>query len=98
VTDEISNDRRKKLREWGRAGGLKGGPIGDKRRLITMTKAKRTVLAYEAGVQGGAPRKINHNQVRALGAAGLKYREMAAELNTSMPSVARILAQAGKKR
>jgi hypothetical protein len=56
-----------------------------------MTAAKRTALSYAAGLQGGAPRKIDHAKVRELHAAGKKYREIAAELGISMPSVARIL-------
>ena len=49
----------------GVAGRL-GGKIGGKRRLVTMTKAKRVHLAYIAGLQGGAPIRIDHEQVRAL--------------------------------
>jgi hypothetical protein len=39
---------------------------------------------------------IDHEKVKAPRAEGLKYREIAAELGISMPSVARILAK-GKK-
>jgi hypothetical protein len=31
------------------------GKVGGKRRLETMTKVKRVALAYQAGLQGGAP-------------------------------------------
>ena len=65
-----------------------------KRRLETLTQARRTILAYQAGVQGGRPRVIDHDRVRALQAQGLKHREIAAELDISMPSVARILREA----
>jgi hypothetical protein len=49
-------------------------------------------------VKGGAPRKINHDQVKALRAEGKLHREIAAELGISMPSVARILNEAGGKK
>jgi hypothetical protein len=62
-----------------------------KRRLETLTQARRTILAYQAGVQGGRPRVIDHDKVRALRAQGLRHREIAAQLGISMPSVARIL-------
>jgi hypothetical protein len=90
VSADISDELREKRREWGRAGGKVGG----KRRLVTMSKAKRYHLAYIAGLQGGAPRKYDHDQVRALGAAGKKAEEIAAELGMSVPSVYRILAKA----
>jgi hypothetical protein len=64
-----------------------------KGRLRTMTAAKRVALAYQAGVQGGAPRKIDHEKVLKLRERGLKWREIAAELGISMPSVARILRE-----
>ena len=68
-----------------------------KRRLVTMSKAKRYYIAYMAGVQGGRPIVIDHAKVQALRAEGLKHREIAAELGISLPSVYRILAK-GKKR
>jgi DNA invertase Pin-like site-specific DNA recombinase len=71
----------------------RAGKVGGKRRLVTMTKAKRYHLAYVAGVQGGAPRKIDHEKVRELREQGLKYREIAEQLNISMPSVSRILKE-----
>jgi hypothetical protein len=64
-----------------------------KRRLVTMTKAKRVALAYQAGLKGGAPRQIDHEKVKALRAEGKKYREIAAELGISIPSVSRILRE-----
>jgi hypothetical protein len=64
-----------------------------KGRLRTMTAAKRTALSYQAGVQGGAPRRIDHGKVRALRDAGKKWREIAAEMGISMASVARILRE-----
>jgi DNA invertase Pin-like site-specific DNA recombinase len=92
MTDEISDEeRRKRWREWGRAGGKKGGAIGGKRRLETMSKAQRTALAYQAGVQGGRPVVIDHERVKALRAEGMKYREIAQEMGISLASVARIL-------
>ena len=87
----ISDEQRKKLRKWGRIGGKKGGSAGGKMSLRTMTPWARKVRAHKAGLKGGAPRKIDHERVRALRAAGKKYREIAAELGISMPSVTRIL-------
>ena len=74
------------------------GKIGGKRRLETMTKAKRVALAYQAGLQGGAPIRIDHEKVRALRAQGLKYREIAEQMGISLPSVARILAAKPKPK
>jgi DNA invertase Pin-like site-specific DNA recombinase len=68
-----------------------------KRRLVTMSKAKRYYIAYMAGIQGGRPVRIDHAKVRELRAQGLKYREIAKKLKISIPSVARILAK-GEKR
>jgi hypothetical protein len=93
VTDKTSNELRERRREWGRTGGQVGG----KRRLETMTKAKRTALAYQAGIKGGKPRTIDHEKVKALRAAGMKHREIAEELGVSMASVARILAKEKKR-
>lgn len=84
------DDRREQLREWGRAGGK----IGGKRRLETMTKAKRTKLAYDAGVQGGRPVVIDRGKVREMREKGLKYREIAEAMGIGMASVARILREA----
>jgi DNA invertase Pin-like site-specific DNA recombinase len=64
-----------------------------KRRLVTMSKAKRYHIAYMAGIQGGRPTVIDHAKVRALREQGLKYREIAEQLGISMPSVARILRE-----
>ena len=75
----------------------KAGRIGGKPRLETMTQAKRTKLAYDAGVQGGRPVVIDHQKVLELRAAGKLGREIAAELGISQPSVWRILRAAGKK-
>jgi DNA invertase Pin-like site-specific DNA recombinase len=95
VSAKISDELREKRREAGRIGGK----IGGKRRLVTMTKAKRVHLAYIAGLQGGAPVRIDHEQVRALREQGLKYREIAKQMKISIPSVARILgAQPKAKR
>jgi hypothetical protein len=56
-------------------------------------------LAYIAGLQGGAPIRIDHAKVRELRAHGLKYREIAEQMKISIPSVARILgAQPKAKR
>jgi predicted DNA-binding protein (UPF0251 family) len=88
MSAEISDELREKRREWGRQGG--------KRRLETMTKAKRTALAYQSGVKGGAPRRIDHEKVKALRVEGLKHREIAVAMEISMPSVARILKEAKK--
>jgi predicted transcriptional regulator len=46
-----------------------------------------------AGLPGGAPIRFDHGKVRELRERGLKYREIAAELGISMPSVARILKE-----
>jgi hypothetical protein len=56
-----------------------------------MAAAKRVALAYQAGVLGGAPRKINHERVLKLRERGLKWREIAGEMGISIASVARIL-------
>lgn len=69
------------------------GKIGGKRRLETMTKAKRVALAYQAGIQGGAPIRIDHGRVLKLRAQGLKWREIAVEMGVSIASVARILRE-----
>jgi hypothetical protein len=82
-------ERRKRLREWGKRGG--------KRRLETMTKAKRTALAYEAGIKGGAPRTIDREKVRKLRDQGLKHREIAAALGIGIASVGRILKEEDKR-
>ena len=87
MSADISDELRKKRRKWGRAGGK----IGGKRRLETMTKAKRVHLAYLAGRHGGAPIRSDHDTVRALRAQGLKYREIAEQMGISIPSVSRIL-------
>jgi hypothetical protein len=58
-----------------------------------MTPAARIARAYNAGVEGGRPVVIDHAKVHELRAAGKKHREIAAELNISMASVARILLQ-----
>jgi hypothetical protein len=89
VSADISDELRKKRRKWGRAGGKVGG----KRRLVTMSKAKRYHLAYIAGLQGGAPIRIDHDKVKALRAEGLKLREIAEQMKISIPSVSRILAK-----
>jgi DNA invertase Pin-like site-specific DNA recombinase len=92
MDEEISEERRAQLREWGRAGGKKGGPIGGRRKMARMTAWERKVQAHEAGLAGGgAPRKIDHGKVKELRAAGKKYREIAEEMGISMPSVSRIL-------
>jgi len=92
--EEISAERREQLREWGRAGGKKGGPIGGRRKMARMTAWERKVQAHEAGLAGGgAPRKIDHAKVRELREQGLLYREIAEQMGISMPSVARILRE-----
>jgi hypothetical protein len=62
-----------------------------KRRLETMTKAKRVSLAYQAGVKGGRPRLIDREKMLKLRAAGKLHREIAEEMGVSMATVARIL-------
>ena len=69
------------------------GKVGGKRRLVTMSKAKRVALAYQAGIQGGRPIVIDHAKVKALRAEGLKHREIAEQMKISIPSVYRILAK-----
>jgi DNA invertase Pin-like site-specific DNA recombinase len=68
-----------------------------KRRLVTMSKAKRYHIAYIAGIQGGRPVRIDHAKVRKLREQGLKYREIAEQMEISIPSVARILAKEKKR-
>jgi hypothetical protein len=89
VSGKREDDLTAKRREWSRMGG--------KMSLRTMTPWERKVRAHKAGLAGGAPRRIDHERVLALRAAGKKYREIAAGLGISMPSVARILAK-GQKR
>ena len=62
-----------------------------KRRLVTMTQAKRTALSYVAGVKGGRPRLIDRERMLELRAAGKLHREISEALGVSMASVARIL-------
>ena len=92
MSADISDELRKKRRKWGRAGGKVGG----KRRLVTMTKAKRVHLAYIAGLQGGRPVVIDHEKVKELRAEGLKLREIAEQMKISIPSVSRILRERKK--
>jgi hypothetical protein len=68
-----------------------------KRRLVTMTQAKRTALSYAAGVKGGRPRLIDRERMLELRAAGKLHREIAEELGVSMASVARILKGVKKR-
>ena len=62
-----------------------------------MKPAERTARAWNAGLKGGAPRKIDHDKVNVLRAEGNKRREIAAETGISMPSVARILREPKKR-
>jgi hypothetical protein len=77
----------------GAHGGKKGGGIGGRMSRWTMTPWERKVRAHEAGLKGGASRKIDHEKVKELRAEGLKLREIAPEMNISMPSVSRILRE-----
>jgi hypothetical protein len=62
-------------------------------------KWRRQASAWHAGKQGGRPVVIDHAKVHELRNAGKKHREIAAEMNISMPSVSRILAaRPAKKR
>ena len=70
-----------------------GGKVGGTGRLVTMSKAKRYHIAYMAGIQGGAPIRIDHEKVKALRAEGLKLREIAERMGISIPSVSRILRE-----
>ena len=78
--------------------GKQGGRLGGKRSLETVTRAARIAQAYNAGVQGGRPVRIDHAKVLELRDAGEMGREIAADLGISEPSVWRIPRQAGKKR
>ena len=82
-------------REFLRRIGSKGGKIGGKRSLETMTQAARIARAYRAGKQR---RTIDHARVMDLRRAGRMGREIAAELKISQASVWRILREAAKKR
>jgi hypothetical protein len=79
----------------GRASGNKGGASASKRRLVMMTKAKRTAPSYAAGLKGGCPRRIDHERVKALRAEGKKHREIAAELGISMREVGFLVRRPG---
>jgi hypothetical protein len=58
----------KERREYFRRIGRKGGKIGGKRSLETMTQAARTARAYKGGKQR---RKVDHARLLALRKAGL---------------------------
>lgn len=88
MSGKREDDLAAQRREWCRLGG--------KMSLRTMTSWERKVRAHKAGLAGGAPRRIDHERVLALREQGKLYREIAAELGISMPSVARILAKKRK--
>jgi len=81
-------------REYFRRIGRKGGKIGGKRSLETMTQAARTARAYKGGKQR---RKVDRAQVVVLRKAGMTGREIAAELGVSEVTVWRKLAEAKPK-
>ena len=81
-------------REYFRRIGRKGGKIGGKRSLETMTQAARTARAYRGGKQR---RKVDRAQVVVLRKAGMTGREIAAELGVSEVTVWRNLAEAKPK-
>jgi DNA invertase Pin-like site-specific DNA recombinase len=83
MTKEVTDEMRARMSAMGKIGG--------KRRLVTMSKAKRYHLAYTAGIQGGAPVRIDHEKVKELREQGLKYREIAEQMGISIPSVSRIV-------
>lgn len=91
MSADISDEQRKKLSKWGRIGGKKGGSAGGKMSLRTMTPWQRKLRAHKAGLEGGAPVRIDHAKVRELRVQGLKYREIAERMGISMASVVRIL-------
>jgi hypothetical protein len=74
----------KERREYFRRIGRKGGKIGGKRSLETMTQAARTARAYQGGKQR---RKVDRARLLALRKAGLTGREIARELGVSEASV-----------
>jgi len=60
-----------------------------------MEKTKHVRRTYRISVKGA---KLDQYRVLVLRAAGKKYREIAAELGISVPSVARILAKPSPKK
>jgi DNA invertase Pin-like site-specific DNA recombinase len=58
-----------------------------------MTPWHRKVRAHKAGLEGGAPIRIDHEKVKELRAQGSKYREIAEQMGISIPSVLRILKE-----
>jgi hypothetical protein len=81
----------KERREYFRRIGRKGGKIGGKRSLETMTQAARIARAYHGGKQR---RKVDRARLLALRKAGLTGREIAQELGVSEVTVWRNLAKA----
>jgi hypothetical protein len=89
--EKATEERRKFLRRIGR----KGGKIGGKRSLETLTQAARTARAFKAG---RASRKVDPAKLLVLRKAGMTGREIAAELGVSQATVWRNLARWKPKR
>ncbi len=82
------------FRRMGRKGGLKGGSKGGKRSLETMTRAERKERARTAGLAGGGrPRVVDRAKVLKLRKAGKPLKEIAAELDTSISTISRVLRE-----
>jgi hypothetical protein len=78
-------------REYFHRIGSKGGKIGGKRALETMTAAARIARAHKAGKQ---TRKVDPSQLLALRKAGMTGRAIAIMLGVSPSTVWRNLAAA----
>jgi DNA invertase Pin-like site-specific DNA recombinase len=76
-----------------RRTGRKGGRIGGKRSLETMTPEERTARAKIAGAAGGRPQRVNHERVIALRTAGKSLAEVAAACRCSISTVSRIMTR-----
>ena len=57
-----------------------------KRRLVTMSKAKRYHIAYMAGIQGGRPVRIDHAKVRELRAQGSSTERLPSSSASASPA------------
>jgi hypothetical protein len=81
-------------REYFRRIGAKGGKIGGKRSLASLTQAARTARAFKGGQ---ASRKVDRSQLLSLRKAGMTGGAIAIKLGVSPSTVWRNLAAAKPK-